>query len=491
MGNNGKECRFCKHLNPNESIFCNSCGKSLSDEKSVKEDEITTVNKYADYLQKLNEDQTKVFKMSLWVGGAALVCIMGFFGFGSYKGLNTMIEKTLISSIEEQIEKKVTDKKMIELINANLTGKVLKSFEDLMVDVKTQARNTIHERYYSILQIARTTADQLKARKAVSEIDKVITENDKIIAENEIIIAENDKIISENDNIIAENKDKALIEKFIYENKKDRALIEKFIAENKKDKALIEKFINENKKVIIKNEKKIVQKLFQKILKKYKGLYDPEETKDTKTLFELGRLHHYYPLIYGDYFGEPKKGQDEEEHREDEIEQWKDAINYYEKTIFYYTKDEKEKKFRHLEPTFYISQLSIKLFLKNELSETVTTVNLRNLSKLLKESGILEDKLKHKRKEAVTNLKKLSELLKILEVKRNETETKDEKDELTKLIDEKETETKEEKDKLTKLIELIDEIKDIKRIAEKERWDEIDKEDLEDFAKNPKYLDIL
>ncbi len=373
MGNNGKECRFCKHLNPDVSKFCNSCGKSLSSEKSTKEDVITTVNKYADFLRKLNEDQKKVFRWTLLVLGTLGALFLGVLGVGSYQKIGTLLEDAIIQNVEdmkkdveklakEEINFQVSDDRIREIINEALKTKYGASFETQMEEIreqkgelKEQKGELFHDTSYIRIQIARAIAELLKS----------------------------------------------------------------------------------SSKEPSKEEKNVVTKLFDRAKKRLKMATEEQDVKkvpiSVKSYFELGRLLHYYPLIYQDYYRKPKNDREK-------IEQWKEALDYYEKAISGYTAKQKEEAY-HVEPTFYVAQLSINLFLRNEFSENAAKENLRKLFEALNKYRKLVDKL--------------------------------------------------EKENLT---ELIAEIEDIKRIADKEwqvAWNHNDIETLKTFSERNEYLIIF
>ena len=147
QGSKEVECKYCKSKAPPGSKFCNACGKSLVEE------ELVVVNAYADFLQRMNEDQTKVFKWTVTFGGAVLTLFLGIFGIGSYQGIKTYIDDSLNKSIKEQLTEHASSQKVEGLINEYAMTKVDESFDTLFA-------NLYHESGYNYVQLARAFADK-------------------------------------------------------------------------------------------------------------------------------------------------------------------------------------------------------------------------------------------------------------------------------------------------------------------------------------------
>lgn len=252
------ECQHCKNKLPTGSNYCNICGRSLSHEKNQKENEMTLVKSYKEFLEKLNDNQTSFFKRGITVGGVLLLGFLGFLGVGSYVGFKTEIDK----SVDKIVKSATAPEKINPLVNEYVNQYCQMHVEKTIEDFDAQIR---HEVAYLYIQIARAMA--------------INTSN-----------------------------------------------------------------INTVKKYFQKARKDLI-----KIVK--------DNHSYAKSWFELGRLDHYYREKYPRFF-------DQLESNLTKANTWKEARQHYQKAIENYT--EEERRILLAEPSFYVAQLSMRLYFLEE-----------------------------------------------------------------------------------------------------------------------------
>ncbi len=313
------ECQHCKNKPSTGSNYCNVCGRSLSHEKNPNTNEMTLVNRYADFLQRLNDNQTSFLKRSITVGGVLLLGFLGFLGVGSYVGFKAEIDKAVNKFVNAATAPEKINPLVNEYVNRYCQKHVGKTIDDLDAQIR-------HEVAYLYIQIARINAEQ-------------------------------------------------------------RSNIE------------------------------IANRYFEKARKDLKRIVEDHRSY-AKSWFELGRLDHYYPKKYDSSFDSPKTDSEK-------ADQCKMARNYYLTAIENYT--EKEKRRFLAEPSFYVAQLSMKLYdfldekeistVEHHLKELISSINLHRY----------EDK-----ESRVEDIRKVKEILDII---KKDSRTNEEEEKLHKFKD--------------------------------------------------------
>lgn len=308
------ECQHCKNKPPTGSNYCNVCGRSLSHEKNPNTNEMTLVNRYADFLQRLNDNQTSFLKRSITVGGVLLLGFLGFLGVGSYVGFKAEIDK----AVKAVVDNRLTPEEICKYVDDYSKQHVGKTIDDLDAQIR-------HEVAYLYIQIARINAEQ-------------------------------------------------------------RSNIE------------------------------IANRYFEKAKKDLKKIVR-DRPSYAKSLFELGRLDHYYPQKFPSAFVLPKD-------KSEEADQWKMATGNYLEAIKNYTEEQKRRFLA--EPTFYVAQLSMRLYFLDEkeistvehhLKELISSINLHRY----------EDKERQ-----VEDIRKVEEILDII---KKDSRTNEEEEKLHKFKD--------------------------------------------------------